>query len=84
MSYGSEILSNYAWEIEQSQRYAEQIANEAEMGIWTTKDGRQIPVEEMTTRHIKNTIAYLKRLDDEVYELWIDVFEEELNRRKQR
>ena len=81
MGLGSEILSDFAWEIEQAQYYAEKIANEAEMGIWTTKDGRQIPVEEMTTSHITNTIAYLKRLDDEVYEPWIDVFEEELKRR---
>jgi len=29
--------------------------------IWTTKDGKQIPVKEMTTQHIKNCINMLKR-----------------------
>ena len=29
--------------------------------IWTKKDGTEIPVEEMSTEHIKNTLAMLER-----------------------
>jgi len=28
--------------------------------IWTTKNGRQIPIEKMTTQHIRNTLNMLK------------------------
>ena len=28
---------------------------------WKTKDGKEIPIENMTTQHIKNTIALLER-----------------------
>jgi hypothetical protein len=32
---------------------------------WKTKDGRVIPVKEMTTMHIQNTIAFLEKKHDE-------------------
>lgn len=83
MSMGREFLADYAWEIEQAMNYEEDIWNEAQNGVWETKDGRLIPVEEMTTEHIHNTIAFIKRnWDNEIYQPWIDVFNEELERRK--
>ena len=83
MSMGREFLADYAWEIEQAMNYEEDIWNEAQNGVWETKDGRLIPVEEMTTEHINNTIAFIKRnWDNEIYQPWIDVFNEELERRK--
>jgi hypothetical protein len=58
------------------------IEEEAERGVWTTKDGREIPVEEMTTSHIQNTIALLERNNcDDMYTPWITVFHKELQRR---
>lgn len=30
-------------------------------GIWTTKDGRDIPIEEMTDAHLLNTIRFVRR-----------------------
>ena len=83
MSMGREFLADYAWEIEQAMNYEEDIWNEAQNEVWETKDGRLIPVEEMTTEHIHNTIAFIKRnWDNEIYQPWIDVFNEELERRK--
>jgi hypothetical protein len=32
--------------------------------IWTTRDGTQIPVSEMTDSHLANAIAYLERTAD--------------------
>lgn len=59
------------------------VEDEAEYGVWTTKDGKQIPIEEMTTSHIQNTIAFIKRTDEtDLYLPWIKVFERELERRK--
>lgn len=82
MCLGLDFLAEYAWEIEQAREYADSIWWEAQDGIWTTKDGRRIPVRDMTTSHILNTIAYIKRnWDTDIYQPWIDVFEEELERR---
>lgn len=30
---------------------------------WTTRDGREIKISEMTTQHLKNAISYLERKD---------------------
>lgn len=38
---------------------------------WETKDGRKIPLKEMTDTHLVNTIAYLDRRYDE-YERYLD------------
>lgn len=79
MSLGSEFFDYYDWEID----YFYAIWNEAQVKIWKTKDGRCIPVEDMTTSHIQNTIAFLRRKDSpEIYQPWVDVFNEELERRK--
>lgn len=34
-------------------------------GIWTTKDGRDIPIEEMTDAHLLNTIRFVRRRAEE-------------------
>ena len=49
-------------EIERDMEYL-RISNEADKGIWTTRDGRKIPITEMTDAHLTNTINYLKRID---------------------
>ena len=83
MGMGSDFLADYAWEIEQVKEYADAIWYEAQGKVWETKDGRLIPVEEMTTKHIHNTIAFIKRnWDTKIDQPWIDVFNEELERRK--
>lgn len=33
------------------------------METWTTKDGRRIPIREMTDQHLKNAIRFLERND---------------------
>ena len=82
MGMGSDFLAYYAWEIEEAKNYADEIWHEAEGKVWETKDGRLIPIEEMTTSHIKNTIAYIQRnWDVELYQPWLDVFNDELERR---
>ena len=80
MSMGREWIADHAWELYGEMEH--DIEEEAERGVWTTKDGREIPVEEMTTSHIKNTIALLERNNcDDMYTPWITVFHKELQRR---
>lgn len=58
------------------------IEREAKEGIRTTGDGTKISVEEMTTSHIKNVIAYIQSRDTvNIYAPWIEVFHEELKQR---
>lgn len=33
---------------------------------WTTKDGREIPLKDMSTDHIRNAINYVERKDEMV------------------
>lgn len=52
-----------------------------ESGEWTTKDGSVMKVEKMSTDHIKNCIALMKRRKDDYAECWVARFEKELDRR---
>ena len=59
------------------------IEHDALIGIWVTKDGREVPVSDMSDEHIKNSISMLKRNDYcDLYLPWIDRFEKELEKRK--
>ncbi|MEM7663803.1 MAG: hypothetical protein AAF292_16290 [Pseudomonadota bacterium] len=55
-----------------------------EEGEWITADGECIKVTKMEPMHLRNTIRYLQRNHDgsEWAEDWIDVFQDELDRRR--
>lgn len=79
MGYGREIVE----EMEADFAVLEaSIEMSAQKGIWTTRDGQRIAVEDMTDSHIRNTIAYLKRNDVyDIYLPWITRMQKELKRR---
>jgi len=79
MSYGAECRMEL--EIARDEEYW-RVSREADMGIWTTRDGRKIPVEKMTDAHLNNTINYLKRIDTiDMYYPWVVKMKKELERR---
>lgn len=79
MSMGMEWVAEHE-SVWQQTRW--QIEDEAKHGVWTTKDGQEIPVEDMTTSHIRNTIAFIERTDKtDLYLPWVKVFKAELKRR---
>lgn len=61
-----------------------------EDGIWKTREGNILHVEDMDTSHIENCIKLLLRLTEEggspnTFQMsWVERFEEELNRRALR
>ena len=82
MSMGREYMEEHEWYEFDLQGLVE---DEAKSKIWTTRDGSKIPVENMTTSHIKNTIAHIKRIDKiDFLEPWVRVFKEELKRRGEK
>ena len=32
--------------------------------VWTTRDGREVPVKEMSDTHLNNTIKYLEKIKE--------------------
>lgn len=85
MSYGSEYIADNTYEIEQSQKRWENLyieaAMEASKGIWRTKDGRVLSVEEMEVGHIKNCINMLERNNVPFRKPYIKKFIDELHKR---
>lgn len=80
MSYGSEAIAEMEADFAVLEVAIETSARE---GIWTTRDGRRIAVEDMTDSHIRNTIAYLDRNDVcDIYIPWIARLKRELKRRR--
>ena len=56
---------------------------EAERGVWTTKDGQRIHIQDMTDSHIRNTLNMLIRNNDfDINIAWIEVLSKELKRRE--
>jgi hypothetical protein len=54
---------------------------------WTTKDGEEIFIKDMSSEHIYNTIHYLKRrlkmvCDKKLVKNWISIFKSEYKYRK--
>ena len=81
MSYGRELAEDMAMVFD---LYQEKVKRDAEKGIWTMRDGTKIPVEEMTTSHLQNTIRFLERKEDttDLWLPWIVRMQEELEKRK--
>jgi len=83
MSMGREWIEDHMYELyEYEYDIQGHIEDEARRGVWTTKDGQEIPVKEMTTSHIRNAIAYLERINTlDIYNPWIEAFKKELDKR---
>jgi hypothetical protein len=55
-------------------------ARASEQGMWTTKDGRQIPINTMTDSHLFN--AYMKTRDEDLFEeMVLRLFKQRLGRK---
>ena len=50
--------------------------------IWVTRDMDQIPISKMTLSHIQNTMNILERQSSDLAIDWLEVFDEELQRRQ--
>jgi len=82
MSLGSEYLAEYAYEREQALELWEKATIFASKGIWHTKDGRTLLVEDMTTQHIHNCIRMMERNNNPLLDVYRPMFEKELVKRE--
>lgn len=86
MSYGRECEAEYAYEIEQAQSrwelVCERVQNLIVHRMWCCKDGRLMSVEDMTTSHIQNCINMLERNNNPFKKDYIQMFNNELERRQ--
>lgn len=83
MSFGREIAEE--WAIDAEVWYYEELDRCAK-GDWTQRDGTVINISDMEHSHIQNCIQMLKRQEekygtDDIREVWIDQFTEEIERR---
>ena len=58
------------------------MTNRLSRRVWVTKDGKPIPISEMETSHIKNTIRWMDKVDFEYEDEYKRLFTQELNRRE--
>ena len=81
MSYGVDLAIEMAIDHE---IYEEINIRNMERRVWTMRDGKEIPLSDMTTKHIQNCIRMLERgTPDDIAEMWVRTFTEELNRREE-
>lgn len=66
----------------EDQQQADEIYKYGNEYFWTTRENEEIKIKDMSDFHLKNTIKYLKQINDcKAHEAWIDVMTFELNRR---
>jgi len=83
MGFSEDYEADLYWDEQDEQELYMEHEYSAKMGIWHTKDGKELKIKNMETSHIKNCIAFIRRNDkNDMYEPYIKVFEEELKRRK--
>lgn len=75
MSLYSDYLNDYMYELEHPIGYPEQ-------KIWVTKDNGHIKVSDMSIKHIMNCLRLIK--DNLINEVWVSIFNEDLERRNCR
>ena len=82
MSYGRELAQEMEIDAEINYRQAFlQHVSRMMKGLWTTRDGRQISIHDMTVSHINNCIRMLSGNGGEIAEMWVNVFKKELKDR---
>lgn len=85
MGQGSESCGGYDCDAEY-----DYLENCQERGVWPQKVGAPIHISEMTGGHLKNSISHVEKLakastfecNRQMWETWIDMFEQELARRR--
>ena len=79
MSYGREIAAEMAIDLEVA--YLQHI-DRLMKSLWTMEDGTIISVSDMDVQHIGACIRMLKKHDDDLSEMWIRRFRDELEERQ--
>ena len=69
-------------ELDETRQFVEDYLKVRDNYIWKTREGKKIPVSKMENGHLKNTIRYLQRYEDQLAKDWVHIFKCELKFRK--
>lgn len=87
MSIGSDYLADTEFErdvaINRWEKLSIKVQSDIMHGLWRTADGRILSVHEMSSNHIRNCMAMLKRNNNPFEEQYRKMFENELAERKE-
>lgn len=81
--YYADLALSEELKLEQKARKIRELYEQEKL-IWTTRNGRQILINDMASSHIKNTINYLRKhydYPDPCISTLIDIFNLELTKR---
>lgn len=74
-------METYDWLFDDSSTEVHQTEESSDEPVWTTAEGKHIPLSKMSSSHIHNCINMLKGKRSVQAEKWIANFTKEINRR---
>lgn len=76
-------MAGLSWDIEDYSKWMRDYeANRYKYPAWVTKDGRSIPIHELTDEHLANLIPFVERKDPNNETRWAELLKQEQQYRR--
>lgn len=78
-----DYMASLSWDIEDYSKWMREYeANRYKYPAWVTKDGRSIPIHELTDEHLANLIPFVERKDPNNETRWVELLKQEQQYRR--